>query len=134
MALDRFGNYSRSVREGGRVRRVFFGKGPVAQMAALLDDERRCQRQARARAWRAEQPRWEAAAARQRALDDLGEMLARAALLAAGFYQHDRGAWRRRRMSGDSASNGAGLDPGVTHVNGAAMGPGCGCSLEGGPP
>jgi hypothetical protein len=29
------------------------------------------------------------------------DLLARAALLAAGFHQHDRGAWRRRRATQD---------------------------------
>ena len=45
-----------------------------------------------------------AALARQRAADadldrlcEMTSLLARAALLAAGYHQHARGAWRRRR-------------------------------------
>src|SRR3954470_25052496 len=104
MGFDRRGYYYRSVRDGDRVLRVYLGRGPAAQLAALLVEERRAERRARALAWRAEEARWEAAAARQRELDELGEMLARAALLAAGYHQHDRGPWRRRRMNDNDAT------------------------------
>src|SRR4051812_48267505 len=53
--------YYRSERAGGRVRRVYVGSGPVAELAANLDELRRLERQARARAWRDEQARHEAA-------------------------------------------------------------------------
>ena len=34
-------------------------------------------------------------------LNDLAELLAHAALLAAGFHQHKRGEWRKRRVQRD---------------------------------
>ena len=40
MARDPRGNYSRSAREGARLRRVYLGKGMVALLAAGLDRRR----------------------------------------------------------------------------------------------
>src|SRR5690242_11326152 len=134
MACDRRGYYYRSIRDGDRVRRVYLGRGPAAQLAALLDEERRSEHRERSLAWRAEEARWEAAAARQRALDELGEMVARAALLAAGYHQHDRGAWRRRRMSGNGASNGRDVGVGRIARDGAAPFPGEGPASGDEPP
>ena len=34
-------------------------------------------------------------------LDELADLLARAALVAAGYRQHHRGEWRKRRAQGD---------------------------------
>ncbi len=133
MALDRYGNYSRSVRVGNRVMRAYLGKGPAGQLAALLAEERRSGLRARALEWRAEEARREAAAAGQRALDELGELLARAALMAAGYHQHDRGAWRRRRMNGSGARDGTRVNTGATRSDGAAEVPGGGPARRGGP-
>jgi hypothetical protein len=85
--------YYRVVRDGGRVRRLYLGNGPVAELAARDVELRRAERQARARS----QTRLEAAEAASRELAELADLLARAALVTAGFHRHDRGAWRRRR-------------------------------------
>ena len=106
MAFDGRGYYSRSVRDGDRVHRVYFGKGPAAQLAARLDEQRRSERLARSQAWRAEEAGRAAAEARLRELDELSDLMTRATLLAAGYHRHDRGAWRRRRMFDESATNG----------------------------
>jgi hypothetical protein len=37
-------------------------------------------------------------------LDELADLLARAALVAAGFHQHKRGEWRARRGQADRDS------------------------------
>ena len=89
--------YYRSVRLNGRVRCWYFGRGPAAEVAAvevvLFQLERLVARERRRAALAPQQ-------AADAALDRLCEMtsvLARAALLAAGYHRHDRGAWRRRR-------------------------------------
>jgi hypothetical protein len=64
--------------------------GPEAQLAAALDAQRRRDRSAgRAALQAADKALTE--------LDQAASLLLQAALLGAGFQQHDRGAWRRRR-------------------------------------
>ena len=89
-------------RDGGRVRRLYLGTGPVAELAAQDAELRRAERQARARS----QARLEAAEAASRELVELADLLARAALVAAGYHRHDRGAWRRRRERPGTADRG----------------------------
>src|SRR5277367_998035 len=91
--------YYRSVRDHGRVRRRYLGSehNPAAQLAALEDEERRAQRQTDRATRRAERERQEAAEAPLRQLCEQTDMLMKAALLAAGFHQHDRSNWRRKR-------------------------------------
>ncbi len=85
--------YYKVSRDGGRIRRLYLGNGPVADLAARDAELRRAERQARARS----QARLEAAEAASRELAELTDLLARAALVAAGFHRHDRGTWRRWR-------------------------------------
>src|ERR687893_3267022 len=118
MAWDRHGNYSRSVRVGAKVRRVFLGRGEVARLAALLDEQRRSERLARSVAWRAEEARRAVAEAHLRELEGLADLMMKATLLAAGYHRHDRGAWRRRRMSGKRTEEGKGSDAGQVRRNG----------------
>src|SRR5262245_14327978 len=89
--------YYRSVRLNGRVRCRYFGRGSAAEFVAVEDQLHRLERQEA-------RERRQAALARQRAVDadlnrlcEMTSLLARAALLAAGYHQHARGAWRRRR-------------------------------------
>ena len=91
--------YYRSLRIGGRVRCWYFGSGPAAELAATWELLRRVERLE-------EQERQQAALARQEAADaalarlcEATTLLARAGLLAAGYHQHARGEWRRRRVS-----------------------------------
>jgi hypothetical protein len=90
--------YYRSLRLNGRVRCWYFGTGPAADLA---DVETQLYQLDRLEA----KERRQAALDRQQAVDaalgrlvEVSGLLARAALLAAGFHQHDRGAWRRRRV------------------------------------
>src|SRR5262245_35854363 len=97
--------YSRSYRVDGRIVREYVGGGAAGEQAAAEDARRRAQRQAAAAAQRAEQDRWDEATRTLRDLCDLSDLLVRAALLAAGFHQHARGAWRRKRHVHDHEPN-----------------------------
>jgi len=89
--------YYHSERVGSRVVRRYIGTGAIAELAATADDLRRLERAIEIRERRAEQERLAAAEAPLLELCELSERLAHAALLAAGFHRHDRGAWRRTR-------------------------------------
>jgi hypothetical protein len=88
--------YTRSKRVGRRVVRESFGKGPEAHLAAALDARRRQEREMRWAARHREWCRWQTGAAPLQQLIAVSDLLVRAALLAAGFHQHERGAWRRK--------------------------------------
>ena len=89
----------RSVRRGGRVTSEYMGSGIDAQLIAALEaDEEQWKGfdREKARNERKEADDLE------RALDELVERardLARDALTAAGYHQHKRGEWRKRRVS-----------------------------------
>jgi hypothetical protein len=89
--------YTRSKRVNGRVVRDYYGAGPAAELAAQMDAINRADREAERAAWRAERAEMEALDAGVRELDELADLLARAALLAEGYRQHKRGKWRRKR-------------------------------------
>ena len=91
--------YYRGRRLCGRTRRVYVGAAgsPAAELAAAADDLRRLEREVAARERQAEQARQQDAEAPLLQLCQMTDALTRAALLAAGFRQHDRGAWRKRR-------------------------------------
>ena len=96
MGWDR-GNYYQSERVCGKPRRVYIGKGRTAKAAAKCDASQRRERQARIEAWSAERAEIEALDRRLDELDDLADLLAEAALVAAGYRQHHRGEWRKQR-------------------------------------
>jgi hypothetical protein len=97
MGWDKGRYYTRSRKVNGRVEREYIGSGHVAELAARLDATRRERRDAERAAWQEERGRLDALDADVQAVKDLAEFVARAALLAAGFRQHHRGQWRRRR-------------------------------------
>ena len=89
--------YTRSRREGGRIVREYVGRGPHAELAAEVDQiTRTWTREERelARRQREEEAEFEASIAD---VDEVGELLARLALVATGHYRHHGGAWRKRR-------------------------------------
>ena len=93
MGWDRGRYDTRSRKVDGRVARESLGTGEAAERAARPDALARQEREAR-RAAMAE------LAALDAPLDDLAELtdlLARAVLAAAGYRQHHRGEWRKRR-------------------------------------
>jgi hypothetical protein len=89
--------YYRSVRRGGSVVKEYLGTGPVAEATAQLDEEDRRRREEAAEAWKEEMRRMEEVEVPIEELCDAAETLARAALVAAGYRQHNRGEWRLRR-------------------------------------
>lgn len=89
--------YTRSRRVNGRVVREYVGSGPIAELIARVDEIKRDKR---------DLARMDARAKRDD-LDELDRLVAdfdrqvrsvvREALQSAGYHQHDRGAWRKRR-------------------------------------
>lgn len=98
MGWDKNGRYyTRSRRENGRVVREYVGGGAPGALAARLDADARARREGERDGVRAES---EAVAKLDAALAELSELVdlvARAALAAAGYAQHHRGEWRKRR-------------------------------------
>lgn len=91
--------YTRSHKVAGRVVREYVGTGPLAELAAELDAKERRQREEKRRAWRQECGRMEALEGLIEDLCEASEILARAALVVAGYRQHNRGEWRKKRES-----------------------------------
>jgi hypothetical protein len=89
--------YTRSKKVNGKVVREYVGGGLVGDLAARMDALKRRQREEEARAWREECERMEALEAPVEELCQASELLARASLLLAGYHQHNRGEWRKRR-------------------------------------
>ena len=96
--------YTRSKRVNGRVVREYVGAAgaPVAELAAAADALRRADRLAESEVRRAEEDRWREALTPLLALSRVADLLARAALLAAGYHQHSRSSWRRKRHVHDN--------------------------------
>ena len=95
---DRGGSYyTRSHKVAGRVVREYVGTGPLAELAAELDAEERRQRQEQRQVWREELERMEALEGSIEELCEASEVLARAALVVAGYRRHNRGEWRKKR-------------------------------------
>ena len=90
--------YYRHRRVGGRPRTVYVGAAgsPAAELAAAADDLRRLEREVTARERHAERERLRGAEAPLLELCEVSDIVARAALVAAGYHRHDRGPWRRR--------------------------------------
>jgi hypothetical protein len=93
--------YTRSKKVNGRVIREYLGTGRVGQLASELDAAQRERRRLDAVALKCDMDRLAALDADMRALDKQADLVARAALLAAGFHRHNRGEWRRRRERGE---------------------------------
>jgi hypothetical protein len=103
MTRDRRGYLYRSFRDGGRVRRRYFGKGPVADLVAQLEP---ADVAARAEDCRRQGAEWQEELERLRAIDDLvaqlaglTERMAHIAFEVTGHHRHKR-QWRRRRVGG----------------------------------
>ena len=92
--------YTRSRKVDGRVVREYVGGGALGEQAALRDAKERQQREEEAAARREERERLEELAGLVDEFCEAVETVARATLLAAGFRQHNRGEWRRRRDRG----------------------------------
>jgi hypothetical protein len=91
------GYYYRVRKVNGRVVREYVGAGRVAEFAAQLDTMERNHREAEKAAGLAQRAELDALDAPLNELNTLADSVARAALVAAGFRQHHRGEWRKRR-------------------------------------
>ena len=89
--------YTRSRKENGRVVREYVGKGEVAQAIAQLEALDRQRQAAESEIQRRERARLEDLEELVAAVDKAADRAFRAAMEAAGYCQHDRGAWRKRR-------------------------------------
>ena len=89
--------YYRSVRVNGKPRRQYVGSGRLAELCEEADTLAREKRERRKAQVVAALPTADALDADLEAVSRLAEMLARAALVAAGCHQHKRGEWRRKR-------------------------------------
>jgi hypothetical protein len=85
-----------SHRSGDRVRKSYFGSGPEAKLAAARVAEEKAARASERAILGAMRARWEPVDQVLGVLDAGCSLLIAAELTAAGFYRHDRGAWRRR--------------------------------------
>jgi hypothetical protein len=89
--------YTRSKKVKGEVVREYVGGGALGEIAARMDALERRQREEQAASWKEERERMEALEAPVEELCEAAEVLAKAALVAAGYHQHKRGEWRKRR-------------------------------------
>ena len=97
MGWERGRYYTRSRKVNGRVIREYVGAGLLGELAARMDANERQQREDERAADRTRRAELEALDGPLNDLNDLAEMVARAALVAAGYRQHKRGEWRKRR-------------------------------------
>jgi hypothetical protein len=89
--------YTRSRRVNGRVVREYVGCGDLAEAIAAADVFERKQRQSLAATSGADQQRRDAAEEQLVQLANATDLFVWAALELSGFYQHNRGQWRRSR-------------------------------------
>jgi hypothetical protein len=91
------GYYYRARKINGRVVREYVGAGRVAELAAQADARERERRRGETDRRRQTRADLDALDAELKALAEAADLAAGAALLAAGYHQHKRGEWRRRR-------------------------------------
>jgi hypothetical protein len=92
--LGRYFTLSR--RCGGRTVRTYFGTGQAAELAATTLEIRHIERTQAQRAEAEESSCWKSLEDQLQEYATGADLLARLALLLAGYYEH-RGEWRRRR-------------------------------------
>lgn len=98
MGWDKGGRYyTRSRRENGRVVREYVGGGRAGELGARLDAIARDKREVERQCDRIQREEVAALDAPLAELNGLIDLLARAALAAAGYRQHKRGEWRKKR-------------------------------------
>jgi hypothetical protein len=95
--------YYQAERVGGRVVKRYVGGGRIGELAARLEAIERSKNEIDREMRRLEGEEVEALDAPLDELNELADLLARAALMAAGFRQHHRGEWRRSRARTDQA-------------------------------
>ena len=89
--------YVRKRRVNGRVVSEYVGTGLLGALSADMDAEERAERKAEREALLAEQERWDDVDAAVAQVCEATDLIARTALVLAGYHQHHRGEWRKRR-------------------------------------
>lgn len=97
--------YTRSRRVDGRVVREYIGSDALADAIAGADELERQRRKVAADAQRQERARLDAIDAQFARLDSLADLIVRASLVVAGYHQHHRGDWRKRRGTNTDESD-----------------------------
>lgn len=87
--------YTRSRKVHGRVIREYIGAGERGEQAALQDRLRRAEHIREETQCRQQRERYARTDKALTAYCQQVEACLRAALMAAGYHQHDRGEWRR---------------------------------------
>jgi hypothetical protein len=115
MGWERGKYYTRSRKVNGKVLRKYLGCGWFARLCAEHDEAMRDRKKGEV----AERKEFKADLDRlAESLDELNDRcdrLARAALVAAGFHQHKRGEWRKKRGEQQEAQPSG--DPDVLETN-----------------
>ena len=102
MGWERGRYYTRSRKVDGRVIREYVGGGAAGALAAQQDAIDRERREREHESWRIEKEEIEAF---DDAIDQVcqqADLIARAAMIAAGYHHH-RGEWRRRRAQTENS-------------------------------
>lgn len=91
--------FTRSKREGGRVVREYIGSGPAAECRAGWDALERAERQAARLRLQADREKHAALAGHFSDFWATVENVVSTTLTTAGYHQHARGEWRKKRIS-----------------------------------
>ncbi len=89
--------YYRNMRENGQVNTEYIGTGPLAELIAEKDAEQRAEREAKRELWRQKRDAMDTIDTQIDDWWDATTMLLKTQLYSEGYYQHDRGEWRKRR-------------------------------------
>jgi hypothetical protein len=89
--------YVRRKRIKGKRHHEYFGKGPRAEKAAAEDAQKRQEQLALIHRRNLDREAWHQGTNPLEQLTDIATSLMKSALLSAGYYQHDKGEWRRKR-------------------------------------
>lgn len=79
--------------------REYVGTGLVGALAAAADEEEREERATERDALRALQERWDDVDSSVAMLSAQTDLVVKVALMLAGYHQHHRGEWRRKRRA-----------------------------------
>lgn len=90
--------YTRTRRVNGRVVREYVGGGEKGAAAAKADADRRAREAAAKKSQRKLESELARADVSLAELAQACELMLKATLIAAGWHQHDRGMWRRKRQ------------------------------------
>ena len=102
--------FYRSVRDGDRVRKRYFGAGFVGRRAARTYALRRAEQRAQKEAWQAAMAMFDTAEEQLSRLEEGCKVVMDAALYSYGFHRPTRHAWRRWRNGRRALREGFGND------------------------